>query len=138
VTAEPEAVVDVDTRPPTQYLILEVLAARHRLGEQFWTFPTRLTAAVRALESAGLVWSGSAPTPNAMRVGLTGIGRVAALHGPYVAPIVRTAQSATLSYAAGRLLVPAASAVLYQWAAEVKSGTLTIPAEHAQEAQHDQ
>ncbi len=63
-----EATVDIDTLPPTQYLILDVLAARRRLGEQFWTFPDRLKPAVQARERAGLVWARSGPAPNAFQV----------------------------------------------------------------------
>ena len=32
---------DTDSLPPTQYLVLDVLAARYRLGENAWTFPAR-------------------------------------------------------------------------------------------------
>jgi hypothetical protein len=60
--------VDVDALPPTQYLILDVLTARMRLGEQFWTFPDRLKPAARALEEAGLVWTRSGPAPHAFQV----------------------------------------------------------------------
>ncbi|HEY0696758.1 MAG TPA: hypothetical protein VGD43_03005, partial [Micromonospora sp.] len=59
------AVVDVDGLPPTQYLILETLAARHRLGELLWTFPSgrAYRHAADQLADAGLVgWkSGVAP-----------------------------------------------------------------------------
>lgn len=45
----------MDDLPPTQHLIMEVLAARWRLGEVWWTFPSRLRPALVALENAGLV-----------------------------------------------------------------------------------
>lgn len=47
-----------DTRklPPTHELILEVLAARHRLEEHAWTFDARLSPHVERLEKEhGLV-----------------------------------------------------------------------------------
>ncbi|GEL46588.1 hypothetical protein CHO01_17040 [Cellulomonas hominis] len=40
---------------PTQELVMEVLAARHRLGEQRWTFEPEVRPALRALEDGGLV-----------------------------------------------------------------------------------
>lgn len=40
---------------PTEELVLEVLTARVRLGEQLWTYSTRFTPAVRSLEEAGWV-----------------------------------------------------------------------------------
>lgn len=39
----------------TQELLLEVLAARTRLGEPCWTFPSQARPQLRALQSAGLV-----------------------------------------------------------------------------------
>jgi hypothetical protein len=84
--AEPTA-ADVDALPPTQYLVMEVLAARHRLGEPFWTFPSRLAPAIGALEEAGLVWSDSAPTPRHVRVWLTDTGRAAATDTGYRSPL---------------------------------------------------
>ena len=45
---EEVADVDTDSLPPTQYLVLEVLAARARLGEACWTFPSRLKPALNA------------------------------------------------------------------------------------------
>ena len=39
---------DIDGLPPTQYLVMGVLAARARLGEPYWTFPSRLRPTMRA------------------------------------------------------------------------------------------
>jgi len=69
--------------PPTQYMILEVLAARHRLGEQAWTFPTRLTPQLRALEAAGFIEAHTGITQNTMLARLTDAGRAAALSESY-------------------------------------------------------
>jgi hypothetical protein len=77
----------VGSLPPTQYLIVETLAARHRLGEPFWTFPTRLLSVVRALAAIGLVWHRPAPTPSAVQVGLTAAGRAAVLDAGYRPPV---------------------------------------------------
>lgn len=38
-----------DYVPPTQYLVMEVLAARWRTGEKVWTFPNFCKPALRAL-----------------------------------------------------------------------------------------
>lgn len=75
--------------PPTQYLILEVLAARYRLGEQMWTFPDRLRPALNALQERGLIWWRSAPTPHDVQAYLTDVGRGAAMSGTYEVPADR-------------------------------------------------
>jgi hypothetical protein len=46
VAAVSDASVNVDNLPASQYLVLEVLAARYRLGEPFWTFPSRFRRAL--------------------------------------------------------------------------------------------
>ncbi|MEU7978222.1 hypothetical protein AB0B63_06790 [Micromonospora sp. NPDC049081] len=85
--------LDTDNLPPTQYLILEVLAARHRLGEHCWTFPSRpgIRTAVAALTVAGLVTWKSSPAQRSVLVWLTDTGRAAALDESYIPPINRTA-----------------------------------------------
>lgn len=45
-----------DNLPATQYLLLETLSARLRLGEPFWTFPMRFHRAALALaDQTGMV-----------------------------------------------------------------------------------
>jgi DNA-binding MarR family transcriptional regulator len=78
--------VDVDRLPRSQYLALEVLAARHRLGEQFWTFPTRVSQPVRELEKTGLVSINSSVTEKTVRVALTEAGKAAAMSDSYQPP----------------------------------------------------
>ncbi|WUT94753.1 helix-turn-helix DNA binding domain protein [Mycobacterium phage Suarez] len=77
---------------PTAELILEVLAARHRLGEQFWTFPNRraIRKAVHDLEDLGFVWVDTAPTLGSFRVGLTEQGKLAWGRRKYIPPVVRS------------------------------------------------
>lgn len=41
--------------PPTQYLAMEVLAARYRLGEKTWTFPAHCRSALRSLSERNWV-----------------------------------------------------------------------------------
>ncbi len=75
-----------DGLPPTQQLVLEVLAARARLGEHTWTFTNRVRPALAALEQAGLLWQERAPVPGHRLAGLTGRGRDAVLSAGYAVP----------------------------------------------------
>lgn len=80
--------VDVDSLPPTQYLILDVLAARYRTGEHVWTFPTMpaIVAAARRLERLGLVDVENTGKPATKRVRLTDAGKTAVLSEEYQPP----------------------------------------------------
>lgn len=80
------ATIDVDTLPPTQYLILEVLAARYRTGESTWTFPSRLKPALDALSAAGLIVWKRGFEPGTALAWFTDAGRAAATSGTYVPP----------------------------------------------------
>jgi hypothetical protein len=51
----PDDLKSVSVYPATQHLVMEVLAARHRLGEAFWPFPQNCIKAIEALERHGLV-----------------------------------------------------------------------------------
>jgi hypothetical protein len=84
VTAAP---VDTDSLPPTQYLVLEVLAARHRTGEHVWTFPSRLTPQMKALEAAGLVGWKSGIVEHTVLAWLTGHGKAATIAADYRPPV---------------------------------------------------
>lgn len=79
----------LEGRTPTEYLILEVLAARHRTGEPFWPFPSRFLRQLRSLKAAGLVTFESAVTAGDYRAGLTVEGRKAAVSEGYVVPAAR-------------------------------------------------
>lgn len=104
------AVVDVNSLPPTALLILEVLAARHRLGEHLWPFPSRLQPQVGTLARLGLVWTASGNVPYTVRAGLTDRGVAEMLHGPYVSPVHepvdRVRALAKAAEAAGTVLLP--------------------------------
>lgn len=80
------APVDVDALPPTQYLVMEVLAARYRLGEQVWPFPQRLVTALGALRKLGLIDVKSGVVRGTVVVNLTDLGRAAVLADDYVVP----------------------------------------------------
>lgn len=71
--------IDTDKLPPTQYLILEVLAAHYRLGETTWSFPTSTERALLALQSAGLVDTFGSTRPKTVRARLTEAGKAAVL-----------------------------------------------------------
>jgi hypothetical protein len=79
-------VTDIDALPPVQYLILEVLAARYRLGEHLWTFPSIIGRHVDALNAAGLVDRLNGITPKTVRARLTGKGLAAVLDDGYPLP----------------------------------------------------
>lgn len=81
-----QPVDDVDRLPPTQYLILEVLTARYRVGENAWTFPTRLRHALDALASAGLIGWKHAPTAGNALAWFTDAGRAASISETYTPP----------------------------------------------------
>jgi hypothetical protein len=77
---------DADDLPPVQALILEVLAARYRLGEGLWTFSTRHRAALKALEERGLVGWKPGIVYRTCLAWLTDEGRKAALSDTYKGP----------------------------------------------------
>lgn len=87
--------VDVDRLTPMQSLLMEVLAARYRLGETHWTFADRCMPAARRLEEKGLVTTRSSPAPCSFEARLTDAGRVVAMPPdsgyvpPFAAPIER-------------------------------------------------
>ena len=70
--------------PPTQYLIMDVLAARTRLGEAMWTFPTSVRPALNALRDRGFLWWKSGVGPYTCEAFLTDAGRAEALYEGYV------------------------------------------------------
>jgi DNA-binding PadR family transcriptional regulator len=77
---------DVDRLPPTAYLVLEVLAARHRLGETIWPFPVSVGAALQRLDDAGLITRMHGNTPRTVRAQLTEAGKAAVLTDGYRSP----------------------------------------------------
>ena len=81
------AEIDVDALPPTLYLMCDVLTARCRMGETYWTFPDRLQPVARRLEELGLVWVRSGPAPRAFQVWLTDLGRQVLVSQPWTSPM---------------------------------------------------
>lgn len=56
---------------PTEELLVDVLIARHRLGEPFWSVSTRHGKAIRSLQDKGLVTDYGCTVESATRVALT-------------------------------------------------------------------
>jgi len=76
----------VNHLPPVQYLIMEVLAARYRLGAHSWPFPSRMRNSLRALESYDFVTVQSDTMPGYIRAELTKLGRDSVVDPTYVVP----------------------------------------------------
>jgi hypothetical protein len=76
----------VDSLPPTQYLILEVLAARRRTGERTWTFPDRLRRQIDNLSWLGLVGWKFGVAQRSVQAWLTAAGQSAILSPNYQPP----------------------------------------------------
>lgn len=74
---------------PTENLILEVLTARYRLGENLWTFDSNVKRAVETLASKGWVIPMGGQVENTVRAALTeeAVGKL--LSYDYMPPIVR-------------------------------------------------
>ncbi len=77
---------DVDKLPPTQYLLLETLTARYRLGETYWTFPDACAPAARKLEQSGLITTRSGSEPYRFEARFTEAGLAVWVSGDYVSP----------------------------------------------------
>lgn len=76
-----------DLVTPTQELLLEVLAARTRLGETLWTFDARFAGQLRQLEAEGLVEVMSGTIEKTVRASLTSKGQDAMLSSVYWPPM---------------------------------------------------
>ncbi len=72
--------------PPTQELMMCVLAARYRLGETLWTFRSDMAQTARKLQQAGLVQWKSGVVENTIQVWMTSKGRAEYLSPTYVPP----------------------------------------------------
>lgn len=93
------AAFDVDSLPPVEYLVMDVLAARARLGETYWTFPSRLRPAMRSLADRGLLWWKSGNVPHTIQAFLTEEGRSAVLYEGYTDPVAAERQRLTAQFA---------------------------------------
>lgn len=73
---------------PTEDLIMEVLAARYRLGEHLWTMDSRTLKAAESLQAKGLVSTMHGIVEKSYRVSLTQEGRDMYLSATYSPPVV--------------------------------------------------
>jgi len=71
---------------PTEWLVLEVLAARYRLGHSSWHFPNTLKSTLTRLEERNLITFKSATIEQYQHVWLTEDGRSEALWEGYTQP----------------------------------------------------
>ena len=71
---------------PTESLILDCLAARYRLGENLWTFDSRLQPQMDRLNAAGLVTSMHGIIEKTIRASLTEDGKKAVISKSYTPP----------------------------------------------------
>lgn len=78
--------VDPAAFTPTQELLLDVLGARFRLGENLWTFGSHLSRAAEQLADRGLVFTTHGITEKTIRAGLTEAGKAAVLSADYSPP----------------------------------------------------
>ncbi len=80
--------VEVGSLPPTQYLLLDTLAARYRTGEHTWTLPTMpgIVRAAHHLARLGLVGVKSGVAEKTIQVWLTEVGEAAVLLPGWVNP----------------------------------------------------
>lgn len=75
-----------ESLPPTEYLIMETLAARYRLGEKGWTFPNAVRERLSSLAERGLVGFKSATIYGYQLAWLTDAGRACCLSDDYETP----------------------------------------------------
>lgn len=79
---------------PTEELLLELLAARHRLGEAFWHVHARpaVVRAAKALEKLGFIGMQGGQVEKHFRAWLTDRGRELVMDEEYTPPILRQRQ----------------------------------------------
>lgn len=81
---------EIELLTPSEDLALEVLAARHRLGEAVWTFETRHKATLTRLQNRGLVTTMPGVIVKTMRASLTEKGKENVFDPDYKAPVFKT------------------------------------------------
>jgi hypothetical protein len=75
----------LDGLTPTEYLIMNILVARYRLGDNSWTFPTRFGATLNSLEERGYLSYKSGVLYKTLHAWLTPEGaKYANLDQPYM------------------------------------------------------
>lgn len=83
----PDHVEILNALTPTEYLMMEVMTARYRLGEWYWSFPSSLRPAARRLEARNLAsWKGGI-LEKTILVSISDLGKDVFLSDTYVPPI---------------------------------------------------
>lgn len=80
--------------PPTEDLFMEVLAARARLGETWWTFGTNTRKTAKSLEAKGLIDTMHGVVERTFRARLTDKGAKDVLASNYTPPIYADVKAA--------------------------------------------
>lgn len=75
-----------DNITPTEYLVMEVLVARWRLGEISWPFPNFVLPALRRLQDRGMIDYQSNVVEKTQRAWMTQAGMDLVLHPDYIPP----------------------------------------------------
>lgn len=77
-----------DDLTPTEALVMEVLAARFRLGETSWPMPDRVKPALKGLAAKGLLSFQSDIMPRYQRATMTEEGKKIFMRPGYIPPIL--------------------------------------------------
>lgn len=85
---------------PTQDLLMNLLVARHRLGERLWTFDARHKTALEQLADRGLATVMHGAVENTVRASLTEAGRAEWVSETYVPPLLAQVEAAAAARAA--------------------------------------
>jgi hypothetical protein len=80
--------IDTSDLPPLQYAVMEILAARYRLGHEVWTLDAKVYNTLRVLADKGLIGYQSGIVYKSYLAWLTDAGKDASLMDNYVPPIL--------------------------------------------------
>jgi hypothetical protein len=87
--------LDLDYLTPTEDLVLDVLLARLRTGENYWTFNSKLLPTLKKLEARNLIWYKAAGVENAYSVWMEDAAKKHYLgNSTYVSPIEKELKEA--------------------------------------------
>jgi len=81
-------VKELDQLTPTQYLVMEVLAARTRMEHDEWPFQSRVSHTLTTLHDVGLVNFRTGTVEGTYLVELTEVGKKFALSDEYMPPLM--------------------------------------------------
>jgi hypothetical protein len=111
---------------PSEDLLVDVLIARLRLGEAFWTFSNRHRPTAKSLEGKGLVSMDSGSSPGAFRVFPTPALKERWMQGTYVPPILATIKPESPMRLAGVDVSPRQAPLEGVWAVHNYTDTVHV------------